>query len=37
MNERGLDWTLGCISLRNEDVEELAALVPVGTLVLIQD
>jgi murein L,D-transpeptidase YafK len=37
MNERGLDWTFGCISLRNEDVEELAVLVPVGTLVLIED
>lgn len=37
MNEHGLDWTFGCISIRNEDVDELAALVPVGTLVLIED
>lgn len=37
LNGRNVDWTLGCISLRNEDVEDLAALVPVGTLVLIED
>ncbi len=37
LNARGIDWTLGCISLANDDVEELARLVPEGTLVLIQD
>ena len=37
LNARGIDWTWGCISLHNRDVSELAALVPVGTLVLIED
>jgi murein L,D-transpeptidase YafK len=37
LNGRNVDWTWGCISLRNADVDELAALVPVGTLVLIED
>jgi murein L,D-transpeptidase YafK len=36
-NRNNLDWTLGCISLENPDVDDLAALVPVGTLVLIED
>lgn len=37
LNKRNVDWTWGCISLHNTDVAELAALIPVGTLVLIQD
>jgi lipoprotein-anchoring transpeptidase ErfK/SrfK len=37
LNERGEDWTLGCISLTNDDVRELDALVPLGTPVLIQE
>lgn len=37
LNEKGIDWTFGCISLRNRDVDDLASLVPVGTLVLIED
>jgi murein L,D-transpeptidase YafK len=37
LNSRNVDWTWGCISLHNTDVDELAALVPVGTLVLIED
>ena len=37
LNARNVDWTWGCISLRNADIAELADLVPVGTLVLIQD
>lgn len=37
LNETGMDWTLGCISLLNRDVEELSDLVPDGTLVLIED
>jgi len=37
LNDRNVDWTWGCISLRNVDVDELAMLVPIGTLVLIQD
>lgn len=35
-NRRGIDWTLGCISLFNRDVDELYDLVPEGTRVLIQ-
>ncbi|MEP6512284.1 MAG: L,D-transpeptidase [Parafilimonas sp.] len=30
------NWTLGCISLRNEDVEELFSMIPVGTKVTIR-
>jgi len=37
LNARNVDWTWGCISLHNSDIAELANLVPVGTLVLIQD
>ena len=36
-NRRHFDWTWGCISLENADIEVLASLVPVGTLVLIED
>jgi murein L,D-transpeptidase YafK len=37
LNRLGVDWTFGCISLANDDVEDLATLVPVGTPVLIED
>lgn len=37
LNRRGVDWTWGCISLSNPDVDELARLVPIGTLVLIEE
>ena len=37
LNNRGIDWTWGCISLENDAIEELASLVPVGTPVLIED
>src|SRR5881296_2274399 len=37
LNARGVDWTWGCISLQNADIDDLARLVPVGTLVLIED
>jgi murein L,D-transpeptidase YafK len=37
MNVRQRDWTWGCISLANGDIDELARLVPIGTLVLIED
>lgn len=30
------NWTDGCISMRNEDVEELYNLIPVGTKVIIR-
>lgn len=37
LNGEGVNWTFGCISLDNSDVRELAQLVPVGTLVLIEN
>jgi murein L,D-transpeptidase YafK len=37
LNRKGVDWTHGCISLWNDDVEDLATLVPIGTQVLIED
>jgi murein L,D-transpeptidase YafK len=37
LNHKGVDWTFGCISLANADVDELARLVPVGTQVLIEE
>lgn len=35
-NRRGENWTRGCISLFNRDVEELYAMVDVGTRVVIE-
>ena len=37
LNERNVDWTYGCISISNADVEDLSRLVPTGTQVLILD
>lgn len=37
LNAKNVDWTFGCISISNRDVEELASLVPVGTPVLIEE
>lgn len=37
LNKRGIDWTWGCISLSNSDMDALARLVSVGTPVLIED
>ncbi len=37
LNERGVDWTWGCISIANDAIDEVAAVVPEGTLVLIED
>jgi len=37
LNERGVDWTFGCVSVANRAIDDLAILVPVGTLVLIED
>jgi murein L,D-transpeptidase YafK len=31
----GEDWTLGCVALRNSDIEELFDVIPVGTPVKI--
>jgi lipoprotein-anchoring transpeptidase ErfK/SrfK len=36
LNRRGINWTAGCISLFNRDVDELYDLVPVGTRVIIE-
>ena len=36
LNQRGIDWTLGCISLFNRHVDELYELVPVGARVVIE-
>ncbi len=35
--DRYENWTEGCISLKNEDVEELFSLIPVGTKVTIRN
>jgi murein L,D-transpeptidase YafK len=35
LNVAGVDWTTGCISVDNADINELARLLPVGTLVVI--
>jgi murein L,D-transpeptidase YafK len=37
LNRKQIDWTFGCISLWNDDVEDLANLVPIGTQILIED
>lgn len=36
MIDRYQNWTNGCISLKNEDIEDLYSYVPVGTPVTIQ-
>lgn len=36
LNRRGINWTEGCLSLLNADVEELYQLVPIGTRVVIE-
>jgi murein L,D-transpeptidase YafK len=35
LNVSDVNWTLGCISVANEDIAEMATLLPVGTLVVI--
>jgi hypothetical protein len=35
LNVADVDWTTGCISVDNIDIGELARLLPVGTLVII--
>ncbi len=37
LNETSYDWTWGCVSLTNKDVNELYEMAPEGTLVLIDD
>jgi len=36
LNLHDVNWTLGCISVDSADIEEMAALLPVGTLVVIK-
>jgi len=36
LNRDNVNWTLGCISVDNQNIEEMAALLPVGTLVVIK-
>lgn len=33
----GIDWTLGCIALENAGIEELWAVAPIGTKVIIEE
>ncbi|MBV8360273.1 MAG: L,D-transpeptidase [Deltaproteobacteria bacterium] len=35
LNVAEIDWTTGCISVDNTDITELARLLPIGTLVII--
>jgi lipoprotein-anchoring transpeptidase ErfK/SrfK len=37
LNQLGVNWTFGCVSLANHDVEKLYAEVSEGTPVLIRD
>ena len=34
--DRYKNWTLGCISMKRDDVEELYSISPVGTKVIIR-
>jgi murein L,D-transpeptidase YafK len=36
LNSGNVDWTTGCISVYNDDISELAGLLPLGTLVVIK-
>jgi lipoprotein-anchoring transpeptidase ErfK/SrfK len=35
LNVGDVNWTLGCISVSNDDIQEMARLLPIGTLVVI--
>ncbi len=35
LNLGNVNWTLGCISVDNADIDEMARLLPIGTLVVI--
>ncbi len=37
LNRVGINWTYGCVSLSNHDVDELYSLVDSGAIVLIHD
>jgi murein L,D-transpeptidase YafK len=36
LNDGNVNWTTGCVSLDNPDISELARLLPIGTLVVIE-
>jgi L,D-transpeptidase catalytic domain len=36
LNDGGVNWTTGCISVENRDISELRRILPVGTVVIIQ-
>jgi L,D-peptidoglycan transpeptidase YkuD (ErfK/YbiS/YcfS/YnhG family) len=36
LNRDNVNWTTGCISVDDEDIEELKKLLPDGTLVMIK-
>jgi murein L,D-transpeptidase YafK len=36
LNSGNVDWTTGCISVYDDDISELARLLPLGTLVVIK-
>jgi murein L,D-transpeptidase YafK len=36
LNLSDVNWTLGCISVSNQDIAEMAELLPIGTLVVIK-
>jgi hypothetical protein len=36
LNRDNINWTTGCISLDDQDIEELVRLLPTGTLVIIK-
>ena len=35
LNSGNVDWTTGCISVDNRDIDELTRVLPVGTVVII--
>ncbi len=35
LNAGNIDWTTGCISVNNQDIQELTRILPVGTVVII--
>jgi len=35
LNNGDVNWTLGCISVDNRDIDDMARLLPIGTLVVI--
>ena len=36
LNAGHINWTTGCISVNNKDIEDLERLLPVGTIVIIK-